>query len=644
MAASIPGQGQFPSVHTIVLHPLKNPEIESRCGLESEDPNSSYQYLRKRKGGFIFLKWFKRNEDVRVALFTTVDPPHELVVIKKLRNIPHPLQASDEEFPIPPEIEHSSVVDPLVRRRLPLLQNETPFVQLHAFQVHSLGSTSEGTLHKFDATLFYKYYNGGTLHDVLYAYSKRKKKLPEGFIWHVIAQLGRALSWLHTGILPSPAYNVMAADRLDDPDAMVNKHQGIEGWNPICHQDGHAANVWLHYPSDEEKAVDPGLEAFDDVLPQIILGDFGYAFQEQNDRDNWLQRRFVKDGDGKEGDKEDGEEKGGDQKEGGEKEGWLSMPELATLRDKADLGRNIKLMMQARKYNPNVYWDTKRPRGEPSEFGFDDVGLDDPIMAEYSDELNQCVQKFHYAIQMLEDDWYTHISTVTGNKEHWNKFPSNDFVYGHLIAVADKNVHDYRLSPDKQESMLWTRAPDICFPWRTNSRDPRTVCGDWARVMQSLELNIDASIRAVGFDRRRARGPDGLKDPSTDLYDDFPEKAVEVCRADLAGGPEVEEELAQVEFDDWRWKHRPLHVQAPTDAGELPDYEEYQQPEAEAAAAQRATILPLDLDAELFEAEEKYEAFPKPEEYRRRKEYEDRMRREISSRTARRQLRSSRKK
>ncbi|KAK3326727.1 hypothetical protein B0H66DRAFT_600838 [Apodospora peruviana] len=82
--------------------------------------------------------------------------------------------------------------------------------------------------------------------------------IPESFVWHVIAEL-----------VPEPPLPI-AGGVEDGPRVLW--------WDPIIHADGHSGNTWLHYPSDEEKRVDPRLERFTDAMPQVVLGDFGFAF------------------------------------------------------------------------------------------------------------------------------------------------------------------------------------------------------------------------------------------------------------------------------------------------------------------------------------------------------------------------------
>ncbi|KAK0717434.1 hypothetical protein B0T26DRAFT_675742 [Lasiosphaeria miniovina] len=106
------------------------------------------------------------------------------------RNISSPY-ARDK---ISAEITISPLRYVLAKRQLPLDVPVTPLPQLLNFQYHGPG----------DATLLYKFYNGGTLYDVIMLQKRARRKVPEGFIWHVIAQLCRALCYSHTGHFPLP--------------------------------------------------------------------------------------------------------------------------------------------------------------------------------------------------------------------------------------------------------------------------------------------------------------------------------------------------------------------------------------------------------------------------------------------------------
>lgn len=293
------------SHQTLVFYPLKVPEIEPQEQPVAPEDDESAQYLRDRQRGFVFTRWLQidrcNHNKPLVGLYASLDRPQELVVIKKLCEIDRHLQAADYRHPTPAEIEQSTLsatTNLYVQRQLPLYDDvnygPTAFPELYAFQIHELqprNADGEAIVPgpgqpkpKDDIALFYKYYNGGTLGHLIEQYGEwAGGKIPEVFIWHVLAEVGRALCWLHTGYTPSRAYNLQHRDGVWQEGQPVNHaRQGnpppAQPWEPICHQDMHIFNIWLHYPTDAEKRADPSLERFTDLLPQIILGDFGMSF------------------------------------------------------------------------------------------------------------------------------------------------------------------------------------------------------------------------------------------------------------------------------------------------------------------------------------------------------------------------------
>lgn len=607
---SVPATMSSPATgtHTIVVHPLKNPEIEQRWKLHLDQDNVSSRYLRGRPSGFIFLRWFKRSRSVRVGLYATVDAPQELVVIKTLRGLPDWTvdSASNKQQVMASEIEFSSVfnergpLDPLVKRGLPLYDTvndtRTPFVQLHAFQVHRLGSKddkcgdevqagdSEDEMaesgrkkdpaenepyRKFGASLFYKYYNGGTLHDFIDKYRIAQKPVPEGFIWHVIAQLGRAVSWLHTDHMPSRKHNIMDEQNIElseHPTSRSNLAVNLArrngpGWVPICHLDGHRENVWLHYPTDEEKCRDPSLEHFTDSLPQIIMGDFGLAMAaDKNADDPFSQQRNP------------------------------TTPHLEAARDKADIGDNVMGLMTAHldSGQRNILY---RRLSEPKcpEYIISNINRMAPLVdpnapgQPYSLELHDCLQRFDILIRLLgTNEFYQALAAQ--NTSRLNKIPSHDFVFGSLIAQADCQVDKY-IKGGNMQPVRWTQCDNVYMPYHYAPSESGQAEGkgdvdgteyghvrhDWMRVHRGLERVVE----------RR--------------FMEYPPGSVEISTADLTGGT-ADGELEEVDFpfEKHHWQPEvpqpkpvprsrtptapppppPRPPSAPGSAGSLPDYED----------------------------------------------------------------------
>jgi hypothetical protein len=87
-----------------------------------EQGNATTRYLQDRPGRFILIRWLKNNPDEgpdMVGYFTSVDRPQELVIIKRVRSLPRADMAAEYTNPMTPEIEISTLEDPLVRRQLP---------------------------------------------------------------------------------------------------------------------------------------------------------------------------------------------------------------------------------------------------------------------------------------------------------------------------------------------------------------------------------------------------------------------------------------------------------------------------------------------------------------------------------------------
>ncbi|KAK4039894.1 hypothetical protein C8A01DRAFT_46713 [Parachaetomium inaequale] len=550
------------SHQTLVFYPLRVPEIPERQHLVDDKENESSQYLQARPKGFIFLHWYQNDTHplscakARVGLFASVDRPQELVVIKKLPQIPYRKQAADEDLPMPPEIEQCtlSTQDPAVRRQLPLYHKNmglTPFPQLHAFQVHKrvLGRLAGNYDARDDVTVIYKWYNGGTLYDFIISHHKAGRQVPEGFIWHVLAEIGRAISWLHTGHIPSRNYNVDHQNEVGQPGSTVDQASSVPGWQPICHQDLHSCNIFLHYPTDEERKADPRLNRFTDSLPQIIVGDFGLSFQHRYDRAKFLCDMGKRRG----------------------------MPEPSTWLDKANIGGTLLRLV-------NPHYDPRE--SDISLFSRWDEHLLDPVyqystpdvwMNKYSQDIVACWQKFKTLAPMAEFIWNWENALESSTAENWETFPSNNFVFGTMIAMADRYLDSY-VHSGKQESVRWTQPSNAYMPYHSMLREPKHHRRDWAKVKG--ELKRETKVRFSNFRRR----------------------CVRIRQAHIVGAGTPERELDQV-----RPKY-PKKIPAPDD---LPDYSDVE------AGARRATVRPVRPDWV------RNASPPIPEEIRRREQYMD---------------------
>ncbi|KAK0708907.1 hypothetical protein B0T21DRAFT_320230, partial [Apiosordaria backusii] len=437
---------------TLVAYPLRRPEIPSREEYKKESPvtHQSLVWLQQRPQGFVLVRWFVppryySDQGVMVGLFCSVDNPKEQVVIK----------------------------------------------QMYAVQIHNLGTTPTDDRENWygDAqyTLFMKFYNGGNLHDFIESYKTGRElesggysgpeAVPEIFIWHYIAQVGRAYAYLHTGYTREPKENI-------DHFSAGASHPTKEGWVPIGHNDGHSHNIWLHYPSADEKEKDPKLKDFNACFPQVVLADFGRAHDAAHDPRDDYRKEKVKD-----------------------------VPEQATWWDKLYFGLNLKSLMLA--FDPRV-----TDIGVNRECVFNILAEEDekngihdgiqytrfkdcPIMRRhYSKELLEIASKFEPMMDFasaIEDHklesmpfMETYWKKGALKKEEWEKWPSNDWLYGQAIAIADRKLHDYRNSEAILEGkpVMWTKGIQGSMPYRAYvpQRWPFTVTQDFQLVYSALTM------------------------------------------------------------------------------------------------------------------------------------------------------------
>ncbi|KAI4148966.1 MAG: hypothetical protein L6R39_002639 [Caloplaca ligustica] len=98
---------------------------------------------------------------------------------------------------------------------------------------------------------WYEYCPNGDLQDLMDAYTARRAKIPESFIWHVYMQVADALAYIHTGY-----------DRLLYDGGRPPSH-----FKPIVHRDVKPPNIFLR-PNGGS------------IYPDLVLADFGLATTE----------------------------------------------------------------------------------------------------------------------------------------------------------------------------------------------------------------------------------------------------------------------------------------------------------------------------------------------------------------------------
>ncbi|KAK3984649.1 hypothetical protein QBC44DRAFT_252387, partial [Cladorrhinum sp. PSN332] len=427
---------------SIVLHPRKNPECAERAESAEKDKVQSTRYLTNRDKGFLFISWFHETtgrldfEDRRehgkppgsVGLFATVDWPHELVVIKRiLGHTDRTLNYSPNGL-YHPEVAFNTVQD-RVRDKVNLPAHPPVFPQTYAFQVHKT-ETPEDT----EATIFQKFYNGGTLKELLlkhrnYRGDNNGISVPEPFIWHVIAELGRAYSMLHTGEANARSDEAsFFRDHKDDPDHEMNRRGMLPGRGndqSIVHCGGSSENIWLHWPDKAERKHEARLHHrryIRHYCPMIVLGDFGLAFEagKASERSAEPNEDVLCHG------------------------AHPDMPERATWRDKAHLGHIIKHLILADRagvsVNDNMHHDFLNARtgnqltltGNVALYGLD--ALYSPRLLQLAQQLEPLANLLTMTVNGQQDFWGSLRGTTAAD---WAAWPTNDYLYGHVVAEAD---------------------------------------------------------------------------------------------------------------------------------------------------------------------------------------------------------------
>ncbi|KAK4213529.1 hypothetical protein QBC37DRAFT_463743 [Rhypophila decipiens] len=276
----------------------------------------SRHYFGAREYGFLVISILHVTAYISVRLFTTVDRPREVVVIKRFWKYLNWEKSFNPGAPA--EFLFSTLRTPATVRHLVLGEQLLPLAYMHAAAVKSFGASD------LDASIWYKYYNGKELTDLIHHFNKYQRKVPEMFIWHFIADYGRALAYLHNGTYRSRLYNVTTYG-----------HLGITPQYPIPAP----PNIFLHYPSQEEKKLDPRLARYTDEFPQCILADFGQAFEQDDKRTRTMEWR------GKKWRESIGEFRCFS-------EDKHAPPEVMTWHDKAFFGESLKALILASRMNP----------------------------------------------------------------------------------------------------------------------------------------------------------------------------------------------------------------------------------------------------------------------------------------------------
>jgi serine/threonine protein kinase len=456
------------SHHTLLFNPTINKEVPEREQLSFA--NQSRQYLQKHRAGFIFVRWLRNDankKDEVVGLFVTAKRPRELVAIKKITFFNREHLSADPNRPLPAEIEQSTldISDNYVQCQLPLHDDRfggrSPFPQVFAFQVHRF-QTPEDDPNTIlgDATLYSKYYNGGTLNDLLCAFQEAGRPIPESFIWHYLAEVLRALAWIHLGDVRSRTDNLYFMQSRKSPQHFPQASRA-QGWDPIIHHDLHGGNIWLHYPTEEERAADPSLSRFSDEFPQIIVGDWGFSLKASNGRPT------------------------------GELPPSPPFQDQDGLNDKCLLAWNLRNLIAL---------------GETDDATDCAInGLDFHRLAQkcnisrhftvhgYSREL-QDVWEHLFPLAMFGDYYTSWLQILTSLSDPQNarspqwrqRLLTNDVLYGQILAQVDVQVDGYIQKRKNAESVRWTQGQWQVMPYRSPISDPRARRWDFRAVRSHL--------------------------------------------------------------------------------------------------------------------------------------------------------------
>ncbi|KAI1390642.1 uncharacterized protein F4822DRAFT_441939 [Hypoxylon trugodes] len=109
--------------------------------------------------------------------------------------------------------------------------------------------------------MYFRHCNGGNLQQFARKYFEVGRPVPEHFIWHVAQRLSEVITYFNFGIFPG----------RDNP--------GPPGWRFISHRDFVSNNIFIHYHA-RAKGFEPSYNYVTNAFPEIVVGDFGDAAQE----------------------------------------------------------------------------------------------------------------------------------------------------------------------------------------------------------------------------------------------------------------------------------------------------------------------------------------------------------------------------
>ncbi|KAK4141542.1 uncharacterized protein C8A04DRAFT_14009, partial [Dichotomopilus funicola] len=274
--------------------------------LPTEDPTNnrsifseSQRWLADHPSGFLMMRNMQPEVPLGFGMLLESLDTGKIIFHKRIRrrtplfkppypSIPEPFTWHERygKGELPPEIRVSTLTDdPRVDLVLP---KEPYFPRLYAAawptaaqpppdpnSRSSSDSGSEDTAQTPPAStqpaeevhsLYYKYYNGSSLANLVEMYSDRTGgPIPESFIWHVVEQLTRALLFLYAGLTRADldSFTEPADETPEHYDLILNRMLQRAPW---IHQDISDVNILLDSPLNADGLLEPMGRFFPDVI------------------------------------------------------------------------------------------------------------------------------------------------------------------------------------------------------------------------------------------------------------------------------------------------------------------------------------------------------------------------------------------
>ncbi|KAI1204351.1 kinase-like domain-containing protein [Annulohypoxylon truncatum] len=278
--------------------------------------------------------------------------------------------------------------------------------------------------------LYFEYLNGGSLAQLRDKHYQERKRVPEPFIWHVAAELCKALLYCHDGIL----WDV----QMPPP-----------GWRRIYHRDISMENIMLNYePRYGGRRPDSG--NWRNVYPRVVLCDFGSAAVDGDNPAHLQTGQFPY---------EHQPNLWEDLYELGCVLRSLCMTHIKFPQDEDEPADRVPLAQ---------YKDeSQRWAHRPDSRRLDDVNAD-PVGQPYSEALMRLLKEFEWDSQEQED--------VNQINNRDNSVPSKEFVYEALFTSGRFEVGAGKAEPKPagfydRYDVSWTR-PWGPTPYVVNQDEP----------------------------------------------------------------------------------------------------------------------------------------------------------------------------